>query len=379
MKKKKATQKMKKVQKKAAKQPLDTGRKYELLGIVFFTVGIISLIGLLGLNVGFVGFYFAKVLAYMFGIGAYIVPLFIMLIGWRYICRHQSIDYSRRFMAVVVLLCLMLAAYHHFTTVPGNEILPESLKSGGGLIGGGLLFMLRKFFGVDGTIIILFAGMLGSVLLATSWSLAVGIFKTKAQAQNGLDTAKQTISATYEKIVEVEARVKQSVYNQEKDAHFSEEDLPTIAKEEEPPAVAKAAIGVETESLPAELAAEKESSISIQYMPDDLEEAVNSEEALLFEPPAAEPKRLADPPPVAVEVPLAEQTVAEDLADYKLPVVKFILSKAVKEKINSWKKKLLKMPKFSKKLWPALMSKPRLSMLVTDRRLHAMSLNRPRE
>ena len=78
MKKKKATQKMKKVQKKAAKQPLDTGRKYELLGIVFFTVGIISLIGLLGLNVGFVGFYFAKVLAYMFGIGAYIVPLFIM-------------------------------------------------------------------------------------------------------------------------------------------------------------------------------------------------------------------------------------------------------------------------------------------------------------
>ncbi len=339
MKKKKATQKMKKVQKKAAKQPLDTGRKYELLGIVFFTVGIISLIGLLGLNVGFVGFYFAKVLAYMFGIGAYIVPLFIMLIGWRYICLHQSIHYSRRFMAVVVLVCLMLAAYHHFMTVPGNEILPESLKSGGGLIGGGLLFMLRKFFGVDGTIIILFAGMLGSVLLATSWSLAVGIFKTKAQAQNGLDTAKQTISATYEKIVEVEARVKQSVYNQERDAHFSDEDLPAIA-EEEPLVVSKPAIGVETESLPAELAAEKEPSISIQYMPDDLEEAVSLEESLLFEPPAVEPKRLPDSP-VAAQVPLAEQTVvAEDLADYKLPVVKFILSKAVKEKNKQLEKEI---------------------------------------
>ncbi len=338
MKKKKATQKMKKVQKKAAKQPLDTGRKYELLGIVFFTVGIISLIGLLGLNVGFVGFYFAKVLAYMFGIGAYIVPLFIMLIGWRYICLHQSIRYSRRFMAVVVLLCLMLAAYHHFTTVPGNEILPESLKSGGGLIGGGLLFMLRKFFGVDGTIIILFAGMLGSVLLATSWSLAVGIFKTKAQAQNGLDTAKQTISATYEKIVEVEARVKQSVYNQEKDAHFSEEDLPATVAEE--PAVSTAAIEAELESLPEELTAEKEASISIQYMPDELEETAISEEALPFEPPAVESSRLQDSL-ATVEVPLAEQTAAaENLADYKLPVVKFILSKAVKEKNKQLEKEI---------------------------------------
>lgn len=338
MKKKKATQKMKKVQKKAEKQPLDMGRKYELLGIVFFTVGIISLIGLLGLNVGFVGFYFAKVLAYMFGIGAYIVPLFIMLIGWRYICLHQSIHYSRRFMAVVVLLCLMLAAYHHFTTVPGNEILPESLKSGGGLIGGGLLFMLRKFFGVDGTIIILFAGMLGAVLLATSWSLAVGIFKTKAQAQNGLDTAKQTISATYEKIVEVEARVKQSVYNQEKDAHFPEEDLPATIEDE--PVVSTTAIDAEIESRPEELVAEKEASISIQYMPDELEETAVSEEILPLEPPKVESPRLQDLA-VAAEVPPPEQAaVAENLADYKLPVVKFILSKAVKEKNKQLEKEI---------------------------------------
>ena len=330
---------MKKVQKKAEKQPLDMGRKYELLGIVFFTVGIISLIGLLGLNVGFVGFYFAKVLAYMFGIGAYIVPLFIMLIGWRYICLHQSIHYSRRFMAVVVLLCLMLAAYHHFTTVPGNEILPESLKSGGGLIGGGLLFMLRKFFGVDGTIIILFAGMLGAVLLATSWSLAVGIFKTKAQAQNGLDTAKQTISATYEKIVEVEARVKQSVYNQEKDAHFPEEDLPATIEDE--PVVSTTAIDAEIESRPEELVAEKEASISIQYMPDELEETAVSEEIILpLEPPKVESPRLQDLA-VAAEVPPPEQAaVAENLADYKLPVVKFILSKAVKEKNKQLEKEI---------------------------------------
>ncbi len=63
----------------------NSNKKYELLGIAFFTIGLFSLIGLLGLNVGFVGSFFAKVLLYMFGVGAYIIPVVVMLIGLQYI------------------------------------------------------------------------------------------------------------------------------------------------------------------------------------------------------------------------------------------------------------------------------------------------------
>ena len=59
----------------------NTGRRYELIGIVFLTLGMISLCGLWGLNVGFVGFYFAKVLSYLFGVGANLTSLLVMLIG----------------------------------------------------------------------------------------------------------------------------------------------------------------------------------------------------------------------------------------------------------------------------------------------------------
>ena len=45
-------------------------RKYELMGLVFLAIGLISICGLWGLNVGFVGVYFAKILHYLFGIGA---------------------------------------------------------------------------------------------------------------------------------------------------------------------------------------------------------------------------------------------------------------------------------------------------------------------
>ena len=45
--------------------PAVSGRKYELVGLVLFALGLISLLGLFGLSVGPFGTYFAKVLHYM--------------------------------------------------------------------------------------------------------------------------------------------------------------------------------------------------------------------------------------------------------------------------------------------------------------------------
>ena len=73
--------------------PANPDRRYELLGLAIFAAGIISACGLAGLNVGFVGIYFARFLHYMFGVGAFVVVLLILLVGWQYMTKHHGIHY----------------------------------------------------------------------------------------------------------------------------------------------------------------------------------------------------------------------------------------------------------------------------------------------
>ena len=170
----KTTRRSRKKPAAAVKESSNPGRKHELIGLAFLAIGLISLCGLFGLNVGFVGVYFAKCLHYLFGVGAILVSLLILLIGYQYIVKHHGLVYSMRFFGLGLLFISVLALWHHVVIPAGAEIMPDSLPRGGGLMGGGLLFILRKFFGVDGAVIILGAGVVGSVLLSTTWSLAAG-------------------------------------------------------------------------------------------------------------------------------------------------------------------------------------------------------------
>lgn len=217
-----------------------TGRRYELLGLALLAAGLLSICGILGLNVGFVGLYFAKFLRYFFGLGAIVIAFLILLIAWQYITKHSGPRYTPRFFGLLALFVCILAIYHHFVIPVGAEILPDSLPKGGGLLGGGLLLLLRKFFGVDGTIIILGAGVVGAILLSTTWSLATGLLKTKEQAKKGAIVAGSAISNTCGRVAEVGSRVEEqlsetvrekmqrrsSFYDQDEDPHFASRPEP---------------------------------------------------------------------------------------------------------------------------------------------------------
>ena len=208
---------------KAEAKPVNPGRKYELAGLAFVAVSLISLCGLFGLNVG-----------------AVVISLVILLIGYQYMAKHHGLVYSPRFFGLGLLFLSVLAIWHHFVIPAGAEILPDSLPRGGGLMGGGLLFVLRKFFGVDGSIILLGAGTIGSILLSTTWSLAAGLMRTQQTAAKGASAAGEAVSVAYEKVADVSGRVeervvdavkekvKNSFYNQERDPHFAqtEDEMP---------------------------------------------------------------------------------------------------------------------------------------------------------
>lgn len=212
-----------------------SGRKYELIGLILLSFALISGIGLLGLNVGFVGFFFADIFRYLFGLGAFFAILIVLLISTQYITHHRGVQYTKKFFGVISLFISLLAIWHHFVIPVGEEILPQSLSEGGGLLGGGVLFVLRTLFGVDGAVILLGTFVVGSILLSTTWSLASGYMKTREQAKKSaqaagaaLHTTRETIGTVAEKF---EQRTTQMVhqmtdtmpYNQEKDTLFVEQ------------------------------------------------------------------------------------------------------------------------------------------------------------
>ena len=206
------------------------GRRYEIIGLLLLAAGLISVGGLLDWNVGFIGLYFAKFLRYLFGLGAWVASGVILLIGIQYVTKHRGIVYSTHFFGLMGLFVSLLAILHHFLVPVGAEILPEYLPNAGGLLGGGLLFFIRKFFGVTGAIILLCTGTVVAILLSTTWSLALGMLRTKRQAKAGIVKAKDTLSVAQQKVTQAEnifeehvrGRIKSSFYNQDKDEAFEQ-------------------------------------------------------------------------------------------------------------------------------------------------------------
>ena len=337
------------------------GRPYELLGLACVAAGLISLGGLFGLNVGFVGLYFAKFLHYFFGVGAVLVCVLILLMGYQYITKHCGLRYSLRFFGLGLLYISALAIWHHFVIPIGEEILPSSLPEGGGLLGGGLLLILRNFFGVDGAIILLGAGVIGSVLLSTTWSLATGVIKTKETAVKGASVAGTALAATTSKVAEVGGRVeermveavkttvKNSFYNQERDGHFAEtaKTEPVTARE---PEIAPAEEFMPVEEPPRE--APKPPVFTIEYGRQEAEEEEQapheefefssgaSQEAaamgaMTAKHAVAEAEAEAEASMQAMaraEVPAMENPEEKPKKPYVIPQVTQILSKHVKQK-----------------------------------------------
>lgn len=207
-------------------------RNYELMGIVLIAVGIICLCGIVGLNVGFVGLKAAKFLQYLFGIGAMPAAAVFLGLGGYYIMKHTKLHWNTRMVGGILFYTCGLGMYHHWVVKEGAEILPESLVDGGGLLGGILTLILHKVVGTDGTPVLLGAGLLGSALVVTTWSLAKGILTTKEKAEQGAQVAKKATVVAYDKTLEVGTKAKEQVqeYVQEHVQEYVQEQVQNVGE-----------------------------------------------------------------------------------------------------------------------------------------------------
>ena len=229
--------KKKKTGKKSLRSKVDEAtirRRHELIGVALVAVAVLSVCGLLGFNAGFVGLWLARFFRYFFGVGSWLFVGMLFWLGGFHVVRHQGPALSSGFFGLAVSLTLALAVYHHIAVPQGAEILPESLASGGGLLGGAVLFAVRKIAGVSGGLVVLLTALLGAVLWTTQWSLASGILRTGRTARAGAQAARTAFARRME-----ERRERRRA---EEEARAEEEKEKAKAEEKRPAPVVAAAV-----------------------------------------------------------------------------------------------------------------------------------------
>ena len=157
---------------KAERTEQQNNSRFEISGVLLLALRCFAAAAYLGLPTGALGAFVEKVMTYSLGRGALLLPVLLIALGIRFCFAHQGITISKKGLAITLLmLCLLGTAHHVFVPVVGEELLPEHLSEGGGLVGGAFLLLLRRLAGTAGALIILITGIICGVLLTGKLSL----------------------------------------------------------------------------------------------------------------------------------------------------------------------------------------------------------------
>ena len=157
----------------------------EVKYLIMVAVGVLMSLSLyIEGSVGFLGHFLADFFVGLFGFGAYILPLAIIAAAaYGLFSRGKAIPTALIIQAVILLWIVI--AFMHVLTVPEQEgfglwaylqlLYYQGSGSNGGVFGGLLGNMLRRFLGMAGAYIVLVLGALVSLLLLTGRSFAQGL------------------------------------------------------------------------------------------------------------------------------------------------------------------------------------------------------------
>ena len=184
---------------KAERTEQQNNSRLEISGVLLLALGCFAAAVYFGLPTGTIGAFVDKIMSYTLGKGAFLFPLACIALGIRFSFTHRGLGISKKGLALTLLtLCLLGTAHHVFVPVAGEELIPEHLKEGGGLLGGVLLLALRRLAGTAGALIILLAGIICSVLLTGKLSLKASAETAGRKAKNIVTYQNQDTETTAE-------------------------------------------------------------------------------------------------------------------------------------------------------------------------------------
>ena len=154
------------------KEKQNSQKYIELKGLLFLAAGLFLLASYAGLPTGLMGTFMRDAMAYGLGLGAVFFPLIFIAMGIGYFRLKKNLACFGGFWAAMLFYISLLGFLHHIFIPSGYETEPSFLPQGGGRVGGLLAWALHTVAGETGSLILLVAGMLASLVLTGKLSLA---------------------------------------------------------------------------------------------------------------------------------------------------------------------------------------------------------------
>ncbi|MCL6476686.1 MAG: DNA translocase FtsK [Firmicutes bacterium] len=174
-------------------------RVYDIVGIVLFTLGAVVLVSLTTAENGYLGQWLSELLRRLAGLGAFAVPLLLMLLGTLFLIGYERFSFTNTSWGAV-LLFLTFTGWAHALRVPfERNFSAESLRVGGGYIGGVIVYAVHSLLNLAAVYIVLTALTIIAVLLIVDLPFVDIARRTIAGWVRGFQLAQQGARTVKEK------------------------------------------------------------------------------------------------------------------------------------------------------------------------------------
>lgn len=210
-----------------ASKAASTSNRSEIVGGVVILLAVLAMAGMAGVDTGAIGSILSGIFTYGFGLGGWVVIIWVLYNGWCLLYRGSLASITRKGLLCTTLLLVVLVQRVLWNVDSGSELETTALADNGGVLGGLLGVAFRNLLGDIGGILVSAMIGLGCVLSMTQLSLRSGIHKAKDTASVGLEKAQEkateTASAIREQVHEWQEEWREErrkAYDREKDTRY---------------------------------------------------------------------------------------------------------------------------------------------------------------
>ena len=203
------------------------GVRSEIKGLVLMGFAILALIGMAGVDTGIWGSIISGIFSYGFGLGGWVVAIWVLYNGWCWLYRGSLAAITRKGVLYTGVLFVVLVQLVLWKVNSGDELSTTTLTENGGVVGGLLGSLFRSLVGDAGGILLSAIIGVACVLGITKLSLREGLHKAKDKASVGLEMAQEkateTASAIREQVHEWQEEWREErrkAYDREKDTRY---------------------------------------------------------------------------------------------------------------------------------------------------------------
>ncbi|HLM83641.1 MAG TPA: DNA translocase FtsK 4TM domain-containing protein [Candidatus Bathyarchaeia archaeon] len=183
------------------KSVLKSDTKRSIFAIFLIALALLAVFSLFG-GAGTFGTYFNQILSLLFGVGRFLLPALMIVVGFMYFRRDTESYYVFVAAGFFIFFAAILGFIHIFYPIE-RMMAVAKLGQGGGFLGAAAAYPALKFFGFSAGIIVLLALALASLLLALNVPLRsllrpVEWMKERGDEDEDEETTKRAASAEAE-------------------------------------------------------------------------------------------------------------------------------------------------------------------------------------